>query len=98
MRKKILKEQKGFAGSDALISVLIITLFAGLIATISYNIYLSNTSVKRMSKATGYIVDMFEYIDKTYYDEVTKDNLKKYFNDKYNEEAKMIDDGEDAKK
>lgn len=76
MKERILKEQKGFAASDALIAVLIITLFAGLIATISYNIYLSNSSIKRMSKATSYIVDVFEYIDKSYYDDVTIEGLK----------------------
>lgn len=91
MKGKILKNQKGIAGSDALIAILIIALFVGLIATISYNIYLSNSSVKRMSKATSYIVDMFEYIDKIYYDDVTEENLKKYFNDKYGEEAKVIE-------
>lgn len=78
-----LREQKGFAASDALIAVLIITLFSALIATISYNIYLSNSSIKRMSKATGYIVDVFEYIDKVDYDEVTKDKIVEYFNNKY---------------
>lgn len=83
MKREILKGQKGFAASDALIAVLIIALFAGLIATISYNIYLSNSSIKRMSKANEYIVDVFEYIDKTYYDEVTKENIIKYFNGKY---------------
>lgn len=87
MKERILKEQKGFAASDALIAVLIITLFAGLIATISYNIYLSNSSIKRMSKATSYIVDVFEYIDKSYYDDVTKDSLVSYFNDKYYQET-----------
>ena len=81
--KKFLKEQKGFAASDALIAVLIIVLFSGLIATISYNIYLSNSSIKRMSKATGYIVDVFEYIDKINYEDVTKENLVSYFNNKY---------------
>lgn len=76
MKERILKGQKGFAASDALIAVLIITLFAGLIATISYNIYLSNSSIKRMSIATSYIVDVFEYIDKSYYDDVTIEGLK----------------------
>lgn len=80
MRNKI-KEQKGLAASDALIAVLIIVLFSGLIASISYNIYLSNSSVKRISKATGYITNTFEYIDKEYYTNVTIDGLKGYFND-----------------
>lgn len=97
MRNKI-REQKGFAVSDALIAVLIIVLFSGLIATISYNIYISNSSIKRMSKATNYIVDVFEYIDTIEYDEVTKDNLINYFNNKYSTgdkpEVKMLADGE----
>ncbi len=80
---RFFKNQKGIAASDGLIAVLIITLFSGLIATISYNIYLSNASIKRMSKATNYIVDVFEYVDKSNYDDITLDNLTGYFNDKY---------------
>ena len=82
MRKK-LKEEKGFAAQDGLIAVLIIALFTGVIATISYNIYLAKSSAKRISKATSYIVDVFEYIDKIYYDDVTTENLTDYFNNKY---------------
>ena len=81
--KDKLREQKGFAASDALIAVLIIALFSALIATISYNIYLSNSSIKRMSKATNFIVDVFEYIDKVDYDKVTKEKIAEYFNKKY---------------
>jgi len=98
--KKFLKDHKGFAASDALIAVLIIVLFSGLIATISYNIYISNSSIKRMSKATGYIVDVFEYIDIIDYESVTENNLADYFNKKYyvgeKTEAKMILDGENS--
>ena len=46
------KKNNGLATTDGLIAVLIITLFTGLIAAISYNIYLSNASMKRMSKRT----------------------------------------------
>ena len=83
MTIKNLKKENGFAGSDALIAVLIITLFTGIIASLLYNIYLSNASLKRMSKANGYIVDVFEYVDKIYYDEVNEDELILYFNKKY---------------
>lgn len=93
MKKERLKDQKGFAGSDALIAVLIIALFAGLIATISYNIYLSNSSIKRMSIATSYIVDVFEYIDKSYYDEVTIEGLKGQYSylTEYTGDANLIE-------
>jgi len=104
--KDKLRDQKGFAASDALIAVLIIVLFSGLIATISYNIYISNSSIKRMSKATNYIVDVFEYIEQVSYDDVTKEKITTYFNKKYyyqedgttpksNAEVKMKETNED---
>ncbi len=83
MKVKQLENNNGFAASDALIAILILTLSASIIATLIYNIYLSNTSLKRMSKANGYIIDVFEYIDKTYYDDVNKESLTRYFNNKY---------------
>lgn len=80
MINKKLKKENGFAVSDGLIAVLIITLFTGLIATLIYNIYLSNSSVKRMGTATGYITNIFEYIDKSYYDDITISGLETYIN------------------
>lgn len=35
-------------------------------------------SLKRMSTATKYITDIFEYVDSQYYDDVSKDNINKY--------------------
>lgn len=81
MIKKILKKQNGFATSDALIAILIIALFTGIIATIIYNIYLSNTSIKRMGAAREYITNIFEYVDKVYYDEVNIESLGNYINE-----------------
>ena len=93
-----LRNKKGIAGTDALIAVLIITLFSGIIATFSYNIYLSNASIKRMSKAQGYIVDVFEHIEITDYDDLTEEYLITYFNNKYynvqNSEVKMVHENE----
>lgn len=83
MKQIKLKNSNGFAASDALMAIIIITAFTGIIATLAYNIYLSNTSLKRMSKANNYIIDVFEYIDKIYYEEVTEENLLTYVNKKY---------------
>lgn len=80
MINKKIKKENGFAGSDALIAVLIIVLFTGIIATIIYNIYLSNASIKRMGTSTKYITNIFENIDKAYYDDVTLTGLKNYIN------------------
>ena len=83
MKKTRFNGNKGFAASDALIAISIIALFSGLIASISYNLYLTNSNIKRMSIANNYISEVFEYANKIYYDEVTQQNLTKYFNDKY---------------
>lgn len=96
MTIKNLKKENGFAGADALIAILIITLFTGIIASLLYNIYLSNSSLKRMSKANGYIVDVFEYIDKIYYDKVSQKELISYFNKKYYYQKDGITPNEDA--
>lgn len=50
--KKNIKKQNGIAAADGIVAVLIISLFIGLIATISYNTYLASTSIKRNSEAT----------------------------------------------
>lgn len=92
MIKKFWKNEKGFTASDGLIAVLIIALFSGLILTISYNIYLSSTSIKRISQANQYIINMFEYIDRKYYDDITITKIKADYpyleeNNNYNNET-----------
>lgn len=83
MKKIQFKSNKGFAASDALIAISIIALFSGVIASISYNIYLANSNIKRMSMANSYIAEVFEYANKIYYEDVTEQNLTEYFNNKY---------------
>lgn len=78
MTIKNLKKSNGFAATDALIAVLIISLFTGIIATIIYNIYLSNASIKRMGTATGYITSIFENVDKEFYEDITIAGLETY--------------------
>jgi len=89
--------ESGFTGADVLVAIAIITLFTGLITSISYNIYLATSSTQRMSQANSYISDVFAQADKLYYDDVTAngiinttdtsynaDDLILYFNNKYN--------------
>ena len=78
MTVKKLKKSNGFAASDGLIAILIITLFTGIITTIIYNIYLSNASIKRMSTATGYITNILENMDKAYYKDTTVEGVGAY--------------------
>ena len=49
--KKFLKNNKGLTGADALLAVALIVLFSGIIATISYNIYIATSSLKRSSNS-----------------------------------------------
>lgn len=95
MKKTKFKQNKGFAASDALIAIVIIAIFTGIISTIAYNIYLSNASLKRISSANNYIIDVFEYVDKMYYEDVNEENLTKYINEKYkNEELQAVNNEE----
>lgn len=96
MKKNYIRKENGFATSDALIAVLVIVLFSGLIATLTYNIYLANTSTKRISKANGYITDIFEYVDKSYYDDISIENIANYFNNKYYYQENTTTPREDA--
>lgn len=94
MKKMNLRNEKGAIGTDAFIAILVITLFVGLIATLTYNIYISTMETKRTSTATTYIVEIFEYIDKLYYSDVTEKNLVDYINNKYNNAENAETDNE----
>lgn len=92
--KKILKKENGIGSTDALIAILIITLFTGLIATLLYNIYISNTSIKRMSKANMYVIDILEYAEKIYYSDLDNtNNLLDHFT--YLETSQDLEEPED---
>ena len=78
--KRFLKSNKGITGADAVLGVALAILFSGIIATLSYNIYVTSSSLKRLSKALEYITSTFEYVATQYYDNVTEDNIKEYIN------------------
>lgn len=78
--KRFLKSNKGITGADAVLGVALTILFSGIIATLSYNIYVTSSSLKRSSKALEYITSTFEYVATQYYDNVTEDNIKEYIN------------------
>ena len=78
--KRFLKSNKGITGADAVLGVALAILFSGIIATLSYNIYVTSSSLKRSSEALEYITSTFEYVATQYYDNVTEDNIKEYIN------------------
>lgn len=89
--KKFLKNQKGVTGADAILAVAIAVLFAGIIVTLAYNIYITTNSLKRSSQALNYITSTFEYVATQYYDEVTEENIENYING--NENIVALDEG-----
>lgn len=91
--KNFLKNQKGVTGADAILAVAIAVLFAGIIVTLAYNIYITTNSLKRSSQALSYITSTFEYVATQYYDDVTTDNIEKYINGNGEESIGALDEG-----
>lgn len=89
--KRFLKSNKGITGADAVLGVALAILFSGIIATLSYNIYVTSNSLKRSSKALEYITSTFEYVATQYYDDVTEDNIKDYINNELDENISIAD-------
>ena len=75
---KNLKNDKGIVVADALIAILIMTIFLGLMITLTYNIYLTANFTKRNSTAVNYGINIMEHIERTDYNNVTEDKLIDY--------------------
>jgi len=75
---KKLKDQKGIIVADALIAILIMTIFLGLIITLTYNIYLTANFTKRNSTAVNYGINIIEYIEKIDYKDIKENYLIDY--------------------
>lgn len=80
MNIKTLKQQVGFAAADALVAILIASLFTGLIATLSYNVYIASAGTKRSVVADSYIIDFYEYVDISDFNDVATQGLVDYIN------------------
>ena len=82
MLKKDLKEQKGIMISDAMISILILFIFAGLVVSLMYNIVENSAKIKISSKHMELATEIFEYAEKQDYEYVIADRLIEYINNK----------------
>ena len=69
-----LKGKKGFTTIDLLMSMMIVVIFASVMASVSYNTYLSSIEAKRTATALNYAVDIFEHIGILNFDEVQVSN------------------------
>ena len=66
-----LKNKKGFATTDLTIAMLIALILVIIMASFSYNVYLSSIEAKRTAVALNYAIDIFELIGDTSYEDVT---------------------------
>ena len=65
-----IKSNKGFTGADVTVAVLIVTVFAGVIAALYQNYSLTSKQIERKAQAVDYAVQTIEEI---------KENSAKYF-------------------
>ncbi len=70
-----LREQKGFAGSDIIISVIILFIFVSLISTMFYNFNISGKEVERRSEAVNIAVSEIEQIKINGFSQLINDDI-----------------------
>lgn len=65
-----MENEKGDTLVDLGIAIIVFVIFSVTIASLSYNLYLSNTEAKRTAVALNYCVDIFENIGRLDFDDV----------------------------
>lgn len=93
MQNKKLKSDKGIVVADALVSILLILLFGGLIVTIISTIVNETTKVKINSTHIELETEIFEYVQKLSYEQTTYERIINYLNNKYSNNADYISFG-----
>ena len=83
MKKLSLRENKGISMADIIISIVILSMFAGLIGSLYYNIAYSNNSIRMDATAVYYAIKIAEVTDKMNYEEV-EESLNQTLKEKYN--------------
>lgn len=81
-KRSFIKKQNGFVVSDAILAILILIMFTGLITSLIYNIIVTSKKIKINSQQVTYITDVFNYAERLAYNDVTTENLIKYVNEK----------------
>jgi Tfp pilus assembly protein PilE len=87
MKIKVLKNKlnKGITSIDVVISVIIVTLFASIIATLFYNLYITTTARKRNAIATNCLIDVIENVKMMEYSDVDDSGVSKVVQDLIND-------------
>ena len=80
IRKKC-KKQNGIVVTDAIIAILIVLLFVGIITSLISKISTEKYKIKINSQQMSLFTQIFEYVEKSSYADVTEDNLIAYINE-----------------
>ena len=67
-----IKSEKGITNIDIIVSIILITLFVAIIATLMYSINSNSKSVERRSEATNYAINTIEKIKATAFDDIDR--------------------------
>ncbi|MFR0822722.1 MAG: hypothetical protein ACLU84_05005 [Clostridia bacterium] len=80
---KKVKSNKGVMGADIVVSLLVLTLFAGVIASLFADVFFQNISIRMNALATNYAIKILEDTDKMAYNDVTQAQMDKNLTNKY---------------
>lgn len=69
--KNIIKKNEGYTGADLSVSLIVILISIGVIASMYYNIYFAGSGLKRNVTATNYAINVLEAVQSTEYEKVT---------------------------
>lgn len=72
----MLKSNKGFTGTDIILSVIIVIIFTSIIVSLMYNVKMENYKIKIDSITNIYLVETLENIGISSYDDVVSGNLE----------------------
>lgn len=70
-------------GADIVVSLLVLTLFAGVIASLFADVFFQNISIRMNALATNYAIKILEDTDKMAYNDVTQVQMDKNLTNKY---------------
>jgi hypothetical protein len=87
--KKWLKNQKGVTIADLTISIILISIFTGVIANLMYNNYSMSLDVQRTANADAYATIIMEKVDEKAFDSIDVNFVTTL---KDNEEIEVDDD------
>jgi len=69
------RKENGFLTVDLGVAMLVITIFVTIMTSYLYSLYITSTEAKKTAIALNYSVEIFEYIGKVPYANVTANNV-----------------------